>query len=185
MAKVLMLSKTYMQGHPWGGSATFFAHKFLRGLGVDYSSEAYRAAFIEMNHNQQPQVRAQFYNQYFRDYVDYTKLSTPKYKYHTIRAGNRFKPGDLFSPRVWAGKPYSSPQMVIWWDIPVVSVWDYEVKDTLHGLTHFLNGGWINNDGIALKEVAENDGLELLRFKQWFNEPMKGQIICWNNRIKY
>lgn len=32
-------------------------------------------------------------------------------KHHTIRAGNRFKTGDYFSPRVWSGSPYNSKQL--------------------------------------------------------------------------
>lgn len=53
-------------------------------------------------------------------------------KYHTIRAGNRFKKGDYFSPRIWTDKPYASKQyqfhpdilIVLWlcvrWGFPVL-----------------------------------------------------------------
>lgn len=107
------------------------------------------------------------------------KDCTPKY--HTIRAGHRWKVGDKFSPRVWSGTPYRSKQVVIGPDIEVKKVWDIRIKPGLY---------WINDKPFFnIYLLAERDGLEMNDLVNWFHlKPGKvfdGQIICWNENIKY
>jgi hypothetical protein len=39
----------------------------------------------------------------------------------------------------------------------------------------------------ALETLAQNDGLSLADFKEWFKwgTPFDGQIICWKDNIEY
>jgi hypothetical protein len=102
-------------------------------------------------------------------------------KYHTIRAGHRWKVGDKFSPRVWSGKAYRSKQFIIGPDIEVKKVWDIEKHHDF-----FM----INGNGVLAREVSElakNDGLDELDLRHWFGKEPKfsGQIICWNDKIEY
>lgn len=101
-------------------------------------------------------------------------------KHHTIRAGNRWKVGDKFSPRVWSGKPYNSKQIIIAPDIEIKKVWNFEIKDSEVYINGFLYNG-------KTKDLIKNDGLEEMDFWNWFQfpKPFSGQIICWNENINY
>lgn len=83
-------------------------------------------------------------------------------KSHTIRAGNRWKVGDKFSPRVWSDKPYRSPQIEFAPAIEVKKVFDFKVTDD----GYLLNGKSLNLDGLT--ELAKNDGLGADDFELWF-----------------
>lgn len=103
-------------------------------------------------------------------------------KHHTIRAGNRWKVGDKFSPRVWRHKPYNSPQVIIGADIEIKKVWDFESTGNNH---LYINEKSINVFDVEL--LAKNDGLSSPDLLKWFKypKPFKGQIICWNESIIY
>ena len=107
-------------------------------------------------------------------------LSNYGAKHHTIRAGNRWKVGDKFSPRVWSGKPYNSKQIIIAPDIEIKKVWNFEIKDSEVNINGFLYNG-------KTKDLIKNDGLEEMDFWNWFQfpNPFSGQIICWNENINY
>ena len=107
-------------------------------------------------------------------------LSNYGAKHHTIRAGNRWKVGDKFSPRVWSGKPYNSKQIIIAPDIEIKKVWNFEIKDSEVNINGFLYNG-------KTKDLIKNDGLEEMDFWNWFQfpKPFSGQIICWNENINY
>jgi hypothetical protein len=105
-------------------------------------------------------------------------------KHHTIRAGHRWKVGDLFSPRVWSGKPYNSKQIVIANDIQIKKIFDFELTfDDLFFINDNLYAYSSSHD--ALEALAKNDGLSQVDLLNWFNKPFKGQIICWNENIEY
>ena len=170
MPKVITFSRVFPAYHPRKGEPTYFVEKILSSLNIapaDFSDE--------VNH-----IIDAF--EYFNGTYD------PKH--HTIRAGNRWKVGDKFSPRVWSGKPYNSKQIIIAPDIEIVKVWDIEIKvkpkNDLSGFADILiNGNKI--DAEFLKQVAANDGLTLGDLLRWFQypKPFKGQIICWNPNVKY
>lgn len=105
-------------------------------------------------------------------------------KFHTIRAGSRWKAGDMASLRIWSGAPYRSKQ-IEFAQVEVKKVWTIEIN-------HF----WFINNFICEHEkivkLAGNDGLEYNDFIRWFNihpkkkgETFKGQIITWNDKINY
>lgn len=115
-------------------------------------------------------------------------------KKHTIRAGNRWKVGDKFSPRIWSERPYRSPQIKICDDIEVVKVYKFEMKPALFfdECQFYVDGNRIIGDDLEL--VALNDGLSIQDFICWFAGPMlasstrkpfNGQIICWDNNVDY
>jgi hypothetical protein len=109
-------------------------------------------------------------------------------KLHTIRSGKSFKANDVFSPRIWFGKPYNSPQIIIWDDTKIKSVWDFEIyEDGVISSSIIGERGYYD----IMSIVAYNDGLSLLDFENWFGlrkqKPMKkftGQVICWTD-LKY
>ncbi len=118
-------------------------------------------------------------------------------KHHTIRAGNRWKVGDKFSPRVWSGKPYASKQIEIAPAIEIKKIWKYEIKVPSKGVEQ-----WLLNDTMVsesneymqqwfnaglIEAIAKNDGLTLSDFLNWFQHPKPfiGQIIAWNESINY
>ena len=105
-------------------------------------------------------------------------------KFHTIRAGHRFKVGDWFSPRIWSGKSYHSKQIIIAPDIQVKKVWDFEF---IHGSVISDNDVMtvVNGSIISILGLSENDGLTEEDFMYWFNKDFNGQIICWNESIEY
>jgi len=109
-------------------------------------------------------------------------------KYHTIRAGNRWKVGDKFSPRVWSGKPYASKQIQFAPPIEIKKIWlisfdEHSVPaiDGVHLFDEYNSQNW------DFDLMAKNDGLSPSDAISWF-KPYKetvGQIICWNEKIKY
>lgn len=112
-------------------------------------------------------------------------------KHHTIRAGRRFKDGELASLRVWSDKAYRSPQIAIAHaDIPV-RVFDFEIDHgtgvmSINGTYTFEYEGFEDGDEL----LAANDGLSYYELQQWFRPAyMKadfiGQIICWNPELEY
>ncbi len=113
-------------------------------------------------------------------------------KHHTIRAGNRWKVGDKFSPRVWSAKPYASPQITIAPDVEIKKLWDIrifksgDVNIRLKTETGSISY-WCSIDSPGFKKLAENDGLSVSDMAAWFKMPctFKGQIICWNDSIQY
>lgn len=108
-------------------------------------------------------------------------------KFHTMRQGHRWKPGDKFSPRIWTKKAYRSPQLVIGPDIEVKKTWDVKIKVDDN---FFINGqdcgAFISFNGIVEK-LAKNDGLSTEDLLDWFpsKKEFDGQIICWNTNIEY
>lgn len=178
MSKVLTFSRYYPSYHPRKGQLTFFVEKIWKGLTttLGFSEPVY------------------FFDEFqgLGSVISGEAFNNVKPKYHTIRAGNRFKEGDYFSPRVWgddinpkSGRSgaYHSKQIIIAPDIKVAKVWDIEI------IAAFWSNITINGKMITYKNETDlhtNDGLSELDFSAWFNKlPFKGQIICWNPNIDY
>lgn len=168
MSRVITFLRTFPSYHPKAGQPTHFVEKIWNSI-----------TELGLPH---------FKNKDFSDDFMWSILPLSNYgcKYHTIRAGNRWKVGDKFSPRVWSGKPYNSKQIIIAPDIEIKNIWIFEVTPL---------------DGIQMPEakaittvtdLAKNDGLELRDFYDWFQikghkckKPFVGQVICWNENINY
>lgn len=172
MAKVITFSRTFPIGHPRKGEPTFFLEKFWASIGM--KDEEIISQFIWPS-----------------DWFDQEHQP----KHHTIRAGNRFKVGDKFSPRVWSGKPYNSKQIIIAPDTEVKKVWTFEIVPALwfDECVFKIDGCQVSSKD-DYKKLTSNDGLDQMDFAYWFlgtnmtdsrRKPFDGQIICWNDKIEY
>jgi len=176
MAKVRTFSRYYPKGHPKEGQPTFFVEKIWNGL----------------NYLQLPVPKNKDMPHDFMWSI--LPLSNYGTKFHTIRAGNHFKPGDKFSPRVWNGKPYASKQIIIAPDIEVIKDWKFEMQPAkfLDECRFLINEELISQENYD--KACMNDGLSRADFANWFcgaelmstkRKPFKGQIICWSKDINY
>jgi hypothetical protein len=117
-------------------------------------------------------------------YLEQTGIQAPLWtppKYHTIRAGNRWKVGETFSARFWMDKPYRSKQEEFA-QLEIKKIWDIEFD--MNGVPA-IDGFYLTEEKDW--ELAMNDGLAYDDFCSWFpmDKPFKGQIICWNDKISY
>lgn len=168
MARVITFSRVFPKGHPKAGKETNFIQKIWTAIKVPLPCSVHADQLNE-------EMMKLF-------------LGSWRPKYHTIRAGHRFKVGDKFSPRVWSGKPYASKQIIIADDIEVKKTWDVEMDENQ---IISIDGKYIHEFDDLMKfdsweRLAINDGLSLDDFLCWFDKlPFKGQIICWNENINY
>jgi hypothetical protein len=182
MSRVLTFSRTFPSYHPKKGQPTYFVEKLNKSLPI----WKYGIIFTDLIHNDIPFFDIEYYK-------------TCEKKYHTIRAGHRWKVGDKFSPRVWSGKPYQSKQIIIAPDLEVKKVWDFEIKNEFQGdgfYNFFYLNGTFKHWG-EIEEISKNDGLELADFVHLFKAndgyfsgkeytcSFDGQIICWDENINY
>jgi hypothetical protein len=167
--KVITFSRTYPSYHPKAGQPTYFVEKVW-------------SAFDKLG---LPKL-----NSISEDLVPdsiLSRLEDFQPKYHTIRAGHRWKAGDWFSPRVWSGKPYASKQIQFAPDIQIKKVWRFNTD----GCDFFINDRLVayssSPNELFLTELATNDGLSEDDLLAWFQYPTEfdGQIICWNESINY
>jgi hypothetical protein len=173
MSKVIIFSRAFPAYHPKAGEPTYFVEKIW-------------AYFLQKNSPMFPWWMKAMEDRGIasvRDSYDYNP------KLHTIRAGYRWKVGDKFSPRVWSGKPYASKQITIAPDMEVKKVWDFEIDENgviaIGGKYYFDE---IDEFGFVGYEIlAANDGLSERDFLGWFKypQPFDGQIICWDENVKY
>ncbi len=170
MSRVIIFSTKFPSYHPKVGQPTYFVEKIFAGL-IDARYPNFEIAGDFKNY----------------DWYKYYNCTQPKF--HTIRAGHRFKVGDYFSPRIWSDKPYRSKQIIIAPDIEVKKVWNVEIFTAL-GCIYI--GKRVNKNRYELYSfgtVAQNDGLTFEDMQHWFNvkpdKPFIGQIICWNDDINY
>lgn len=176
MSSVLTFSRTFPAYHPKAGQSTLFVQQIWQSIGLP---------------------SAEYYLNFENDvWWGYRMKGNPKH--HTIRAGNRWKVGDKFSPRVWSGKPYASKQIIIAPDIEVKKVWSFGIENgrILINEDEVYNCNLLCNQQIKTNKyfsLASNDGLHADDFEAWFKvgyntnneKDFKGQIICWNENINY
>jgi len=106
-----------------------------------------------------------------------------KPKIHTIRKGKRWKKGDVFSPRVWSGKPYNSKQIQFAPDLELKEVLPFESFGS-ENQTFCFNNEMRNvpyNNLRKIQIIANNDGLSLFDFLGWFDKPMQGQCLIFGD----
>lgn len=158
----MMFAKEFPKTHPRAGQPTHFVEKIWAGLadqgllmdGIDFGN-------------------------YPADFYAYYK-GVPKL--HTIRAGDRWKVGDVFSPKIWSGSPYRSKTITFAPPLTVVKTW---------AISHYPLHWTIEGKGIPdqlIVRIVMNDGLSWQDFMHWFPPSAKawqGQIICWNSNINY
>lgn len=173
MSRVITFSRVFPSYHPRKGQPTRFLEKIYASLA-----------------DTQPGFKIPNDANAFWDWYEYYNAIP---KHHTIRAGHRWKVGDWFSPAVWGNDinpksgrrgPYHSKQIKFAPDIQIKKVWDFMVD--VEGC-FFINQKLYAypNSEHTLQPLAKNDGLEWMDLLNWFQEPMIGQIICWNENIEY
>lgn len=157
--RVITFSTKFPSYHPRKGEPTFFVEKIYKSTGIINS-----AGIFSVNNE---------------------VYGSCEPKHHTIRAGNRWKVGDYFSPRVWSGKPYASKQIEFAPPIQIKKIWDIIIERDIESRGDFnIIMFGISYSGI--KDIAINDGLSVADFMSWFNKSVfKGQIICWNDQVNY
>lgn len=165
MSRVITFSRFFPKKHPKAGEPTSFVEKIWLSLKEDFSK-----TLIGLDKE---------LNNFACEEFDMIP------KHHTIRAGNRWRVGDKFSPRVWSGKPYASKQIQFAPDIEIKKIWDIHITECF---VVFINGRITKDDEC----VSKNDGLDWESFVQWFEchpnmkkEGFRGQILCWNESIEY
>lgn len=183
MSKVITLSRAFLPYHPKAGQETFFAEKVLLSLkeqGI-YSPQA-----------------KDYSLEFGKTLMNFDRL---KPKCHTVRSGHRFKTGDMASLRVWgvnvnpkSGRsgPYHSRQEILCPDVEV-KVWDFTFCRGYFCLDGKVYHGELESDHELLETIANNDGLEINDFKDWFFKSLTfkktnsfdGQIIAWSKDLKY
>lgn len=185
--KVLTFSRQFPKGHPKAGRPTWFVEKIWKSIWDAHEGgnnplhpwwEKYDEAFplwkkgFNVNEN----------------------IHVHQPKHHTIRAGSRFKPGDMASLRVWTGLPRRSKQ-IEFAQVEVKKTWPVNIhivgKELLWQLPGIGTGGFDTlSEGLNI--ISQNDGMEVQDFIDWFaihpkkqEQKFTGQIICWNETIEY
>lgn len=189
MAKVITLSRNFLDNHPRKGQPTYFVEKFYmwfwNNVETKYSDGFLPDMIYDLN-------KEKFSIKEIDLFVDSCNPDIKTEKGHTIRAGNRFKAGEFFSPRTWYAKPYNSKQIILAPDIKIPKTWDFHVD--VNGVMSMAEPGqqlkYVDEfDDI----IAKNDGLEPNDFINWIAMPYYKkekdsgpmQIICWNEKINY
>lgn len=186
MAKVRTFARNFPSYHPQVGQNTFFVEKILQYykkgeyLGSLYLNDLLFT--LNKNNGISPYVIGDFHNS-----LDMNIYDECLPKYHTIREGNHFKVGDMFSPRVWSELPYKSKQIIFAPDIEVKQVYNFALCQRDKHLLINDNRYYPESYEDMIEKIAKNDGLTVEQFKSWFNKPFIGQIICWadNSIVSY
>lgn len=169
--KYIMCSRFFPKGHPKAGQPTFFVERILNSI-----------------HNGQMSLDNICHE--LKDFInDFELIANERQKYHTIRSGSRYKPGDMVSLRVWSDKPYRSKQ-VEFAQVEVKKTWEITISYGNYSIDTIQQGSFIPN--CDLEKLANNDGLHVDDFWSWFNihpkkqgEVFRGQIICWSDSVEY
>lgn len=176
MSKVITFSRFFPAYHPRAGQPTYFEERICRSIWDN-------KLIVDIDEVFFPEIMKRFTVNVAAGYPP---------KHHTIRAGKRFKQGDMFSPRVWSGKPYNSKQIQFAPNMEVKKVWDFGIAKVNDGMLSSYE--MFVNEKLTRKgaDIIKNDGLEYNDFCDWFKMDsakkviaFEGQIICWNESIEY
>jgi hypothetical protein len=170
MAKVITFSRRFPAQHAKKGQQTHFVEKFLGSIGLECLDNKMFADCEKIVCGSELGLLPEM-----------IELHEPKH--HTIRKGNRFKSGDIFSPRIWSESPYHSPQIKIGPDTLIAKTWNIRINLQADLIT--INGIVAKNTAEMVGKLSGNDGLTVEEFREWFKKPFDGQIICWNPEIEY
>lgn len=178
--KQIMFARTFPSYHPRKGEPTYFVEKMLKWY---------------MEHTDtMKDLNIPAYYEATKTNIDTNLFDSLEPKFHTIRAGNRWKEGDTFAPKIWMGKAYHSPTYQFLPPIKVVQTIDVSFYVSKFRNTEIIGIYPADESGpIPLNwiwtNIAKNDGLGNKDFFDWFaNEPtfkktkrLDAQIICWES----
>lgn len=197
MAKVITISRKFMTGHPKGPKAgligprgaqpTYFVEKYLNSLGIDYRNTAYLKELLLINAKAISDGRLSKYS--ISAMFNTLNPEVQDTKPHTIRAGHRFKDGEMASIRIWSGRPRKDPQIILAPDQLIQNVWDIEIFKDGDRMHCGIRKDEYSHALLSMGEVASNDGLRIQDWLSWFyvteEDPFIGQIICWDKNLTY
>lgn len=182
MAKVITVSRTFPAYHPKAGQPTYFVEQILNALGIDWNNNLdYQKLLYQLNPRLTDHELITFWHKLRYEAV-YDSYQLEKEKLHTIRAGHRWKQGDKASIRVWSGKPYNSPQIIIAPEVELVSVGEFAIRNGYVLLHNAKIANQVLFDRAEIiHRIANNDGLSMEDLKAWFKypKPFEGQILAW------
>lgn len=115
-------------------------------------------------------------------YIDWILLQQEPIKIHTIRAGSRWIEGEMFSPKVWSGRPYHSHQVTFAPDLKITAAPIVHVRPEENMIDRAV---YIGGKIVSSLEVAKNDGLNYENFASWFSKPFDGQCIIFGPENPY
>src|ERR1043165_7088741 len=170
--RVLTFSTSFPKGHPKAGSHTFFVERILSCIHDG------QIVLDNICDDLKPFIN------------DFELIATGMPKGHTIRAGSRWKAGDMASLRIWSGVPRRSKQ-IEFAQVEVKKVWPVEIY--IGNLIVEIRIDEMSQSLEQKEVIAKNDALELIDFVNWFKIPPKakkgiaftGQIITWSPSINY
>lgn len=172
MSKVITFSRFFPKGHPREGQPTYFVEKILNALYPDGFDAHFDDYIQQLNPLLPDDILEAFKEQLSEDVTDL--------KVHTLRSGIRWKAGDLFSPRVWSGKPYSSKQIIFAPDQKIIRVAKAEIAGRGY---MYIDGKYLGHIGHKdIGELAHNDGLDRDDFQNWIKTGFSGQMIVFHNK---
>lgn len=177
--RVITFSTKFQSKHPRKGEPTYFVEAILTQLGIDYTNHDYFLLLKELN------------NKFTDDqlYLFFQELSENiQPKSHTIRASHRFKEGDFFSPRVWSGKPFATPQIIFAPPVEIKKIYTISIyRGNDVKIRRGLSTYFCSYMSPGFDTLCKNDGLSVIDLYDWFKMPCRfdGKIICWNENINY
>lgn len=178
MAKVITFSRFFPSYHPKKGQPTYFVEKIWAHLILsekfDWEScESYLCGFWCEGIFSMKKVEE--------------CVNTDALKIHTIREDSRWKVGDVFSPRVWSGKPYYSKQIVFAPELTITKtekIGTVMYGDEMRFWKPYEGTDWAHRPDmkqtlsrLETETIAKNDGLLVDDFRAWFKKGFEGQII--------
>lgn len=183
MSKEIIFSRAFPGYHRRAGEPTYFVEKYwstwkFRVIGIDYKVDYFNDLYDLNKHLPFLMVSN------FKSTIDAGIFQN---KNTTIRAGKRWKVGDLFTPKVWSGLPYRSKKIIIGPEAIVVNVYDFEISNGSFFIAGREYDGEVEAHFELLDKLALNDGLSRIDLMSWFKypNPFSGQIICWNENVIY
>lgn len=182
MSRVITFSQHFPAHHPRKGEPTYFVEKIWKSFNVTVEGTTFYIPMLDNLDALNPLLSYAVISEFKSKIINYWNDQNEfKPKIHTIRAGSRWKAGDVFSPRIWLDKPYRSKQLIIAPDIEFKKVVPFTMD--LNGV-YSVDGKYTageNEDRI----LAENDGLTDIDMFHWlmkdYNKPNEfiGQMLIY------
>lgn len=183
MSKVITFSTKFPSYHPKKGEPTFFVEKMINWYWNQPENKYHSVADMFFDFNGDKWAYGQI-EEWISENIN---PDIKDFKGHTIRSGHSRKVGDKFSPRIWTGRPYFTPQLIILPDLEIKKLYNFELREGVFTINKRDFDGEVESHYEKLEALASNDGLSTQDLLDWFKypKPFSGQIICWNEKINY
>lgn len=179
-----MIARNFPSYHPKKGKETFFVEKIMHSLFCTENAKALLSP---------KEIKVQISN---------IMRYSFRPKHTTIRATKRFKRGDVINLKVWASRPYHSPQVTFASNVKLSEVYDIRMEKNNDIFDIYIDNQLIYRESIGhlfitapdyLYRHADMDGLSTIDMLYWFKLDklnkakdgvfFDGQVICWSKPI--